>query len=129
MLTKVVLSNGQWSPAGNYVGKSTKYGKIHVYGKTMEALGFQKDKPVPVLYAIADLDAEFSKQDKEGNPIPGTEFKRATAEFVFKSEKELHQAGAAESLLLANERAFIKSQAKEAGLTEEEAAALLQASI
>lgn len=130
MLQKAVLVNGNWSKkdgklTGNFSGYSVKYGRIHVYAAQMEALGFKVGEPVGTLYAMVDTTKEVTTLDDKGNEIPGSEKVRPTAMFIFKTEDEMHKAGAAENLLAANERRYLKAQAADAGLSESEVADLL----
>lgn len=126
MLQKTALSNGNWTEEGNYSGKSTTFGRVHVYAKAMESMGFKKGDVVPPLYALVEKDAKFTKKDDNGNEV---EFQRTTAQFIFKTEDELHSATIADKMLAIGERKFLKKQLSDSGLDEKELAQLLEAAL
>jgi hypothetical protein len=131
MTRNLVINSGNWAKddtgklTGNFRGYNTKGENVHIYGALMNSLGFKTGEAVKLpLYVIAS-NKEYSKLDDQGKEIPGSEFVRLTAGAVFTSPDSLAAAHVADKALDVQVRKAIKSSAKDAGLTEDEAAELL----
>ena len=127
-MKNLVITNGNWTTAGNFSGYNPEVGRVHFFGAQMKALGYEKDSTVGFPFYAIGAEKEFNQVDAEGNPT-GEKFTRWQANSLFKERKLLVEAIAASALIDVEVKQYVKTEASSAGLGEAEIAALLEATI
>jgi len=129
MMKNYVINNGQFTASGNFSGYTALGERVHIFGRQMQAMGWTKPEQVQFPFYCIGTTKQIGQLDPSGKPLVNANGEaitadRLTALSAFKTREDIKQAHADSALLDIEITQEIRTQAVNAGLSEQAVNAL-----